>query len=240
MAGRSEGMGAVARRVVRGGRSIAALGAIAALAAGCPHDAQIIRFDATPRHICPGGSVELAWEFDGAGTLTVTPAVASVPGGAVETPGKAVLHPAAHTVVDLAVTHQGGAPTGARLEIEMSPGEAVAASLADDSAACRGGMVSSTAHVKNFAPDLEVSVIGLRPGDARASYDVTHVEPRTHQPVTAHVTADAPASNFAGLPINGDWIIASPVRSDESCDAPGLPSNLVIVAYTTCGGGGQP
>lgn len=207
------------------------------VAAGC--NATITRFDATPRHVCPGDRVEIVWDFKGSGTMTVTPPTAHAPTGHVADQSTVVIHPAASTQVDLRVTRMGGKPTGAHLDIEMVQGETVAASIADPSAACRDGVISSTAHLKNFAPDLAVALIGVPPGDARAGYDVAHVDERTHQPVTAHISSTAPTDRFAGMPIVGDWIISSALSSGESCDPPRLPNNLVVVAYTQCGGGGQ-
>ena len=58
--------------------------------------------------------------------------------------------------------------------------------------------------------------------------------------VTARVSAAAPTTRFDGLPITGDWILSSPLPPGVSCDSPGLPSNLVVIATTRCTGGGQP
>jgi len=144
----------------------------------------------------------------------------------------------APSTVELVVTRAGGRPAGARIDIEMNQGALVAASIADPSASCRDGVVASTAYVRNFAPDLVVAVVGVRPGDDR-TYDVSHLDERTQQMVTARVSSAAPTTRFAGLPIVGDWILSSPLPPGASCDSPGLPSNLVVVAYTQCTGGGQ-
>jgi hypothetical protein len=210
------------------------------LAASCQAcNAKITRFDAIPRHVCPGDRVELAWEFTGTGTLTVTPPVPPAPAGRVPDHGTASISPTAPTAVELRVTRTGGRSTGARLDIEMNQGELVAASIADPSATCRDSVVASTAHVRNFAPDLVVAVVGVRPGDER-SYDVSHFDQRTQQLVTARVSSAAPTTRFAGLPIVGDWILSSPLSPGASCDSPGLPSNLVVIAYTRCASGDPP
>jgi len=209
---------------------------VAASCSACCHP-KIAKLEATPRHVCPGERVELVWEFSGSGTMTVTPSTASAPAGHVADRGTASIQPMAPTRVELRVTRTFGAPTGAQLDIEMAQGESVAASIADDSAACSAGVVSSTAHLRNFAPDLAVALVGMQPGDSRAGYDVTHVDARTHQPVTAHVAPAAPTDRFAGMPIGGDWVISSPLAAGESCDPPSLPNNLVVVAYTNCGDG---
>lgn len=212
----------------------------AVLAASCQAcNAKVTRFDAVPRHVCSGDRVDLIWDFDGTGTMTISPAVAHAPSGRVPNHGTASIYPAGPTTVELHVTRVGGRPTGARIDIEISQSELVAASIADPSASCRDGVVASTAHVRNFAPDIEVVAIGVQPGDAR-SYDVSRLDERTQQMVTARVSSAAPTTRFAGLPINGDWILSSPQPPGASCDLSGLPSNLVVVAYTRCSGGGSP
>lgn len=216
---------------------ISAWVAIAAGGLGCPN-AKITRLDATPRHVCPGDPVEIAWAFDGAGTMTITPPTAQAPAGRVGNRGTAVLRPTTDTAVDLQVTRRGGEPAGGRLDIELARSETLAASLADESAACHDGVVTSTAHVKNFAADLTVLELDVPPSHARAGYDITHVDARTREPVTAHVAPGAPGTRFAGQPINGDWIISSPLAPGEACDSPGLPGNLIVIAYTQCAGGG--
>jgi hypothetical protein len=214
--------------------------AIAVSGAACGN-AKITRFEATPRHICPGDRVALVWDFTGSGTMTVTPPTAHVPVGDVRDRGSVAIHPLAATQVRLAVTRTWGKSAGAQLDIEMAPGETVAASIADASAACQGGTVSSTAHLGNFAPGLAAAMVGVAPGDARDGYDVTRIDPGTHQPVTAHISPGAPTTRFAGMPIGGDWAISSKLAAGESCDAPRLPNNLVVVAYTSCAGeGGGP
>lgn len=236
MASRNGSVARGAPHVVR----VTAWVAIAAGGLGCPN-AKITRLDATPRHVCPGGSVELAWAFDGNGTMTVTPLIAHGPAGSVDGHGTAVIRPTVNTAVDLQVTRWGGEPAGGRLDIEIDRprGETLAASLARPDAACHDGVVTSTAHVENFAADVTVFELGVPPNHARADYDITHADARTHQLVTAHVAPGAPATRFTGQPINGDWIISSPLAPGEACDSPGLPGNLIVIAYTQCAGGGR-
>lgn len=203
------------------------------------YTAKITRFDAVPRHICPGDRVDLAWDFKGTGTLTVTPPTPHAPTGRVANRGTASIYPVVPTTVELRVTRIGARPNAARIDIEIRPSVLVAASIADPSASCRDGVVTSTAHVRNLAPDIEVVAVGVEPGDAR-SYEVSHLDERTQQMVTARVSSAAPATSFAGLPVAGDWILSSPLPPGASCDSdsPDLPSNLVVVAYTRCTRGG--
>ncbi len=206
---------------------------LATICQGC--NAKITRFDAMPRHVCAGDRVELAWDFDGTGTLTVSPPATEAAAGRVANHGTASIHPVAPTAVELRVTRIGGRPAGAQIDIEISRGELVAASIADPTAWCRDGVVASTAHVRNFAPDIEIAMVGVQPGDAR-TYDVSHLDERTQRMVTARVSPAAPTTQFAGLAIGGDWILSSPLPPGVSCDSPGLPSSLVVVAYTRCNG----
>lgn len=240
MQGKGNGMADRSLGIARWTPRIVGVGAWVAIAgsAACLHNAKIIRLDATPRHVCPGDPVEIAWEFDGTGTMTITPPIAQAPAGRVGDRGTAVIRPTTHTAVDLKVTRWGGEPAGGRIDIEVGRAETLAASLADPDAACHDGVVSSTAHVKNFAAELTVLEIAAPPVDARAGYDVTHVDARTHQPVTAHVAPGAPATRFAGQPIDGDWIISSRLAPGQTCDSPGLPGNLIVIASTQCAGGG--
>ena len=211
--------------------------ALAVSSAACGN-ASITRFEATPRHVCPGERVELAWDVTGTGTMTVTPQVAGAPAGRVADRGSTSIRPVAPTRVQLDVMRTFGKPTSAAIDIEMAQGETVTASIADDSAACEGGVVSSTAHLRNFAPGLTVAQVGVAAGDRRAGYDVTRIDPATHRPVTAHIAPGAPTAQFAGMPIAGDWAISSMLAADESCDPPRLPSNLVVMVYTSCDGEG--
>lgn len=212
--------------------------AVAVAVSGPACNAKIIRFDAVPRHVCSGDRVDLSWDFVGTGRMTVSPAVPHAPTGRVASQGTATIYPVAATAVELRVTRLAGRPTGARIDIEIDPGELVAASIGDPSASCQNGVVASTAHVRNFAADVTVTEIAVQPGDPR-SYDVSHLDPRTQQVVTARVSAAAPATQFAGLPIVGDWQLSVSLPPEVSCDSPDLPSNLVVVVYTQCSPGGS-
>lgn len=210
--------------------------AIAAAGVAACSGAKIHRFEASPRHVCPGERVELVWDFAGSGTLAVAPAVAGVPQGEVPSTGSAAFAPAAPTRVTLHVTRGFGEASG-EVDIEIDRRETLTASMADASASCRDGRLSSTAHIRNVAPDVAVDTLAVADGDARV-YDVGHVDPRDQRRVTARVSAAAASDAFRGLPLAGDWTIASP-QPDGSCEPASLPSNLILTAYTRCGGGGQ-
>src|ERR1700733_3391166 len=106
MADRSLGIARRAPRIVGVGAWVAIAGS-----AAC-HNAKIIRLDATPRHVCPGDPVEIAWELEGTGTMTTTPPTAQAPAGRVGDRGTAVIRPTTHTAVDLKVTRWGGETAG--------------------------------------------------------------------------------------------------------------------------------
>ena len=198
-------------------------------ALGC--NAEIHRFDALPRHVCPGARVEIVWDFTGDGTMTVSPPTPHLPNGHVADAGSVAIYPTEPTSLALHVTRI-GQPAGAQLDIEMAQGENVTASIADSSARCANGIVSSTAHLRNMSRDLVVDVVRTTPGDKRAAYEVSHAG------ASARITSAAPTTkSFAGRPLVGDWVISSALLPGESCDptTPKLPDNLVVVAYTQCG-----
>ncbi|HEX3759837.1 MAG TPA: hypothetical protein VHW23_14080 [Kofleriaceae bacterium] len=224
---------------MRAQRGIGIWPCVVVAASGPACNAKITRFDAVPRHVCSGDRVDLSWSFDGTGIMTVSPAVPHAPTGRVASQGTATIYPVAPTAVELRVTRFAGRPAGARIDIELSHGELVAASIGDPSASCQNGVVASTAHVRNFGVDITVTEIGVQPGDPR-SYDVSHLDPQTQQVVTARVSTAAPTTVFAGQPIAGDWQLSSALPPGVSCDSLDLPGNLVVVAYTQCRTGGSP
>jgi hypothetical protein len=170
--------------------------------------------------------------------MSTEPEDMAAPHGHIDDSGTARFRPASATKVKLHVTRMFREPTNAEQDIEMDPGTEVSASIADPSASCENGMISSTAHVSNFG-GLSVVVVGVAPGNKRTSLTIARDDP--HHPggrVTAHVAADAPSRAFAGLPINGDWVISSPLLPGESCSGnqPVLPNSLIVYAYTSCNG----
>jgi hypothetical protein len=194
--------------------------------------------DVFPRHICPGEQVRLVWEFSGTGTISTEPAVSKAPSGEVDDAGSASFNPTQTTKVKLRVTRMFRAPTSREVDIEMLPGTEILASLADPSARCQGGVVSSTAHMNNFGA-MSVAVVGVAAGNKRVSLDVMRDDPQhVGRKLKAHIAAGSPTTVFAGLPVNGDWEISSPLLPGETCsgDHPVLPSNLILQAYTSCSG----
>jgi hypothetical protein len=151
--------------------------------------------------------------------------------------GRATFKPFEPTRIVLHVTRSFREPKNAEQDIEIEPGTEIAASIADPTATCEDGVVSSTAHMNSFG-GLTVVLVGVGDSNKRASLDVTREDPRqAGAKLTAHITPDQPSRALAGLPINGDWRIASPLLPGESCDAnhPVVPNSLIVRAYATCG-----
>ncbi|MDB4963974.1 MAG: hypothetical protein JWP01_3973 [Myxococcales bacterium] len=221
-------------------RLIVSITVLTALATAC--SPKISNFEAKPRHICPGDEVELIWEFTGNGAITPTVEVAGAPNGSVKSPGSAKFRPTKPMSIVLHVKRSLRAPKKAQQDIEIEPGTEVSASIADPTAKCENGVVSSTKHVNSFG-GLTITMIGVGDGNKRASLDVTRDDPNNAgATVTAHVTPDQTSRALAGLPINGDWVISSPLLPGETCDGPKpvLPNNLIVRAYAQCNSEGQP
>lgn len=194
--------------------------------------------DVFPRHACPGEQVRLVWDFSGTGTMSTDPAIAQAPNGQVEDSGSASFRVMRPTKVKLRVTRMFRSPTSSEVDIEMAPGSEILASLADPSTKCEGGVLSTTAHMNNFG-GMAVAVVGVAAGNKRAAIDIMRDDPQhPGSKLTAHIAPGAPSAVFAGLPVNGDWEISSPLLADESCsgDHPALPNNLIVQAYTKCNG----
>jgi hypothetical protein len=214
---------------------------LALLVGGC--SPTITAFDATPRHVCPNDEVELSWDFGGTGTLTSSAPLVGLPKGEVSpSSGSVKLRPTEATHITLHVTRPLRKPANAEIDIDMEAGSEVSASIGDPSATCDNGVVTSTAHMNNFG-GLNIVVVGIAPGNTRAAFDIKRVDPTSPSaaPKLAHITTSQPSAAFAGMPINGDWVISSPLLQGETCDKakPVLPSNLIVRAYANCHGGSR-
>lgn len=159
------------------------------------------------------------------------PPLASLPDGPVPDEGHATVAPIATTTIDLHVTRFLGQPTGSTQELRVlgpSPTpEPLTVSLADPSSGCRDGRVWATVHPQHFSPDLKVATVASHAGEGR-TYGVAHAG------VQGTVSPGAPSTQFAGLPIMGDWVLTSPLAAGEVCDTPTLPRSLVVDVFTQC------
>jgi hypothetical protein len=128
-----------------------------------------------------------------------------------------------------------GHPTSSTQEIRIlgasATPEPLAVSLADPSAGCRDGQVWATVRPQRFSNDLKVATVSSHTGDDR-TYDVAHGG------VHATVRPGTFATEFAGMPIMGDWILTSPLARGEACGTPTLPRSLNVDVFTQCAPGG--
>lgn len=206
-----------------GHRAIALL--LVLLLCGCA--AEVVRFSATPRHVCPGDAVELEWAVKGRASLEMVPRVADAPNGHVAKAGHATLHPAAPTKARLHVARLFGHATTSVQEIQMARPETLTVSLADSSAGCDAESVWASVQARRFASRLRVVGVTAPLGDGRAY----HVE---HAGADADLEAGAVTLVFDGLPVAGEWNLRSPLKPGETCGTPTLPPSLSIVAFTEC------
>lgn len=206
--------------------------AITALILGC--DARVDQFTASLHYVCPGQQVQLAWRVTGSGSMRSTPPLAALPDGPVSDEGQGAVSPTATTNVVLHVTRFLGHPTSSTQELRMlgppTTPEPLAVSLADPSAGCRDGKAWATVHPQHFSNDLKVATVSSHTGDGR-TYDVAHGG------IHATVRPGTIATEFAGMPIVGDWLLTSPLAPGEACGTPTLPRSLIVDVFTQCAPG---
>jgi len=126
--------------------------------------------------------------------------------------------------------------------------EILAASLADDQARhATAAVVTSTAHVKNFAPEITVAQSSTyrRATRRRPDTNVSHVDPRTHEPVDGARGRRARPATGVRRPADQRRTGSSRRRwrRARACDSPGLPGNLIVIrvhANVAGTGGGTP
>ncbi len=193
--------------------------------------AQVKAFTAVPRHICAGEPVQLQWNVVGSANVTVTPPSSGLPDGPVESEGHATITPKTTTLVALHVTRTLGSPTTSTQEIEVTTAtekpEVLTASMGDAKASpgCSGGKVWATVHAQHFAANMNVATMSAHPGDRRI-YEVQHAG------LHATVAPEASTAAFAGVPIEGDWVLTTPLSNGQTCAT--VPRNLVIDVITQC------
>jgi hypothetical protein len=192
---------------------------------------QVLEFTARPRHACPGDTVEIAWKVKGAARISTTPPVPGAPSGEVAPEGRFDLRPVQATKVELVAHRTFGSRTSWN-EITMERSELVTARVGAE-ATCESGVLTAPVEVRNFAESVKVTAVGVRGGDGR-TYRVEH-EGRRAEVVPLQATRD-----LAGTSMNGRWVLATPLRSGESCGTATLPRNLVVETFTDCSGGASP
>lgn len=199
---------------------------------------KINKFEATSRHVCPGEEIELSWNVTGSGSLTATPAIAGFSSGGVSDSGSRKFRVYEPTSIKLHVTRTFRKPKDAQWDFEIEDGSEVLAGIDDPAATCANGVLTSVAHMNSFG-EMRITAVGVARGNQRAQMDITRVvenPDHTTRTVTAHVVPGQLSTELAGLPINGDWTISSPLIAGESCETPVLPNGLIVRAYASCGG----
>jgi hypothetical protein len=201
--------------------------AAVSILAGC--SAEVKAFSVVPRHICAGEPVDVRWSVSGAPVIAVVPPTAALPDGPVSKEGHATIAPATNTRVELDVTRPFGNRTTSVQEVLVTAAttEPLTASLGDPAAqpGCKGGRVWATVHAKRFSSGVKVATVASHPGDDR-TYQVEHAG------IRATVVPGAAASDFAGTPLAGDWLLTAAIRQGETCAT--VPRVLVIDVLTRC------
>jgi hypothetical protein len=193
-------------------------------------------FTATPRHVCAGQEVTVAWDVACRATMTAEPALPGIPNGAVAEHGRFTFTPDASTSIVLHLTPTFGHRTSSTQQVVVgTPVEPLTASLGDEETepGCDAHSVWATVHAKRFSEEITAATVESRPGDGR-TYRVRHggVEGTVSPGVVAH--------EFAGRPLAGDWVLTSPLAPGETCGTPTLPRNLGVDVHTQCATGGAP
>ena len=197
---------------------------VACLLGSC--GAQVVSFDAAPRHACPGDTVTISWKVKGTASIKLTPPVEGVPSGDVQTDGKLSIKPVRPTMIELSARRLLSSKT-AQQEITMDRSALVTAPLAD--ATCQGDVLTSAVDV-NISDHLLVTTVKVREGDER-SYRVEHLGRH------AELGPDGETREFAGTPIKGRWVLATQLSSGEACGTPALPRNLAVETFADCSEG---
>jgi hypothetical protein len=194
-------------------------------------DASVDQFTASAHYICSGQQVQLTWRVTGSGTMRSVPPLASLPDGPVADNGQATVAPATTTNVELHVTRFLGHPTSSTQELRVlsaSPTpEPLGVSIADPSAGCSDGKVWATVHPQHFSGDLKVETVASHTGDGH-TYDVRHAG------LQGTLTPGSTATQFAGLPIMGDWVLVALLLPGETCGTPTVPRSLIVDVFTQC------
>ena len=199
---------------------------------GC--DAKVEQFAANAHYVCAGQPVQLTWRVSGAATMKAVPALPGLPDGPVREEGSATISPTSTTTIELHVTRFLGRPTSSTEEIRVLDAshdpQPLAASLADPSAGCDETKVWATVRPQHFADDVRVATVASLAGDDR-TYEVAHGDQH------AVVAPGTVATQFAGMPVLGDWVITSSLRAGEACHTPSLPRSLAVDVFTQCRAG---
>ncbi len=201
------------------------LGVLACAVVAC--NAQIVRFDVGPRHVCAGQAVHIAWEVKGSARLRIDPEIPGAPDGDVASAGHATIRPTSNTRVFLRVTRWPGDPTGGDVDVTLPAPVEIAADL-QDSPSCMDGVLTLQTEAKGFADGVKAGLVSAH----KRALDVRRVDAAGHV-IAAQVTPGGSATAaFAALPVNGRWTLSSRLDPGESCSNP--PHVLTAIVQPAC------
>jgi hypothetical protein len=189
----------------------------------------IASFRAEPNVVCSGSPTTLSWTASHDGTLSAVPADAAL--GAVGESGTQAVTPAAATTYRLTVKRLWKTVTReVGVEVITAPSEAkqIGASVADPSTTCEANTLALTvtAPASAWDPHIQITSVALVAGVNR-TYVVEHAGR------SATLAPGAPSNAFAGLPVQGNWRLSTPLGPTEACGR-NVPRSLLIDVSSTC------
>jgi hypothetical protein len=201
-----------------------AAGILALLFSSCTPKIQA--YSVTPRRVCAGDSVTLAWQASGDVTLVTDPSVA-VPAKLANSGSLRLA--VQDTTSFMIVARRGSRADSARQDV------AVLSPKNEKILAFRMQPLGDTALTSTETPpagqwDSILVIESVRALDGRA----LHVE---HAGQTAALAADStPSAALRGLPVQGAWTITTPLLDDERIDDPQhrWPAHLRVGLRLAC------
>jgi hypothetical protein len=195
------------------------------LVAGCKPT--ISYFRASPNVICSGTSAVLSWSASADSVVHEKRTGAAV--GSAERDGKATVTPSQPTTYRVDASSTFGT-TSREIDVDVisanpSP-PPLGASIADPRATCANGRLTIPVDAGAEYWDAHVfaaSVVGL--GDRALRVE--------HLGATAELDAGGSSAAFAAIPVQGKWILSTPLQNGESC-GPDLPRNLAVQIVPKC------
>ena len=188
----------------------------------------VVILTSNPRYVCAGGKVDVSWRVKGSGTIAVrpNPPGESVPDGEIDHRGSFSMHPIEPTSITVRATRFIWPPTASQDDIAIGGDRrSLVASLGDIHAdpGCDQTHLWATVHTTGFGTQLTVASLQVR-----RPYEIDHAG---HH---ATITPSAPSNAFIGLPVEGDWVLRTPLAPGEVCGTATLPSSLSIDVLTQC------
>lgn len=188
----------------------------------------ISSFRAEPNVTCAGAPTTLSWAASHAGELSSS--TSDIGHEKVAASGQRSVTPSATSRYHLEVRHfckTRFKDVDVQVVAPGAPTE-LAGTVADRSTTCEGRALSTiiTAAPADWAPQLHAGRVKLAPG-IRRTYHVQHVGK------AADLVPGDGTTDFAALPVRGEWKITTPLEPTEECGRK-VPRSLVIVVEPTC------